>query len=84
MKKTENSYVEKHNIVFDYSLLKKEIKKVCGSQLNFAIQMGWSDRTATFKLNSKRYIKADEMVMAAEILGIAENDIPKYFLKKLK
>ncbi len=74
---------ENNKILFDYSLLKDKIKKVCGSQYNFALQMGWSDRTATFKLNSKRYIKTDEIIKAAEILGIAEDDIPKYFLQKI-
>lgn len=85
---TKNGFTEPNSknkkIIFDYTLLKDKIKNVCGSQMKFGLLMNWSDRTTTFKLNSKRYIKADEIVKAAEILGIAEDDIPKYFLKTIK
>lgn len=75
--------MENKKTVFNYSKLREKIKKVCGSQFNFAEQMGWSDRTTTYKLNSVRYWKTNEILKAIEILNLTLVDIPEYFFTEV-
>ncbi|MCW6662908.1 DUF739 family protein [Aerococcaceae bacterium NML160702] len=64
---------------YDYSKLMGRIVEKCGTQYNFAIAMGLSERTISLKLNGKVSWKDDEMLKATQILSIDIKDIPKYF-----
>lgn len=65
--------------IYDYSRLKRKIIEVCGTQYEFAKRIGLSDRSVSFKMQNKRDWKQREIEAAIEVLGIARNDIPKYF-----
>ncbi|ALS03065.1 repressor [Enterococcus silesiacus] len=66
---------------YDYSTLSGKIVEKFGTQYNFAIAMGLSERTVSLKLNSRVSWKDDEMIQACELLGIETSEIYQYFFK---
>lgn len=64
---------------YNYSKLKGRIIECYGSQLLFAMAMGWSERTCTLKLNNKVFWKQPEITRATQLLKIKKDDIQKYF-----
>ena len=68
---------------FDYRKLRGAIVEHCGSQQEFAKKMGWSERTMSLKMNSKRYWKQTEISKACELLKIEDKDICVYFFKRV-
>lgn len=64
---------------YDYSSLLGKITEKCGTQYNFAIAMGLSERTVSLKLNDKVTWKDDEILKAVHVLELNPQDIPKYF-----
>lgn len=63
----------------DFSKLSGKIVEKFGTQYNFAIAMGLSERSLSLKLNNKVGWKADEMEKAINLLNLSINDIPLYF-----
>lgn len=63
----------------DYSKLRGKIVEMYGSQICFAIEMGWSERTTSLKLNGKVSWKQKEILKALRLLDLSINDIPVYF-----
>lgn len=68
---------------FDYSKLNGRIVEIYGTQLNFSLAMGLSERSISLKLNNKVAWKNTEIAKAAKLLKIKYSDIPKYFFKDL-
>lgn len=66
---------------YDYSKLLGKIVEKCGTQFNFSEKMGLSERTISLKLNRKVPWKDTEIIKAAEILGIPNDEIVEYFFK---
>lgn len=64
---------------FDYSKLLGRIVEKFGSQYQFAIAIGLSERSLSLKLNNKVPWKDKEIYKASEILDINYEQIPKYF-----
>lgn len=64
---------------YDYSSLLGKIVEKYGTQYNFAIAMGLSERSISLKLNGKVPWKDDEIYKASTILGIKLEDISRYF-----
>ncbi|QDK70320.1 DUF739 family protein [Lactococcus protaetiae] len=64
---------------YDYSALLGKITEKYGTQYNFSIAMGLSERSISLKLNDKVNWKDDEIIKAISVLGIEPKDIPKYF-----
>lgn len=64
---------------YDYSKLKGKIIEKYGSNSKFAIDMEWSERTLSLKLNNKVAWKQPEMTKAIELLALDINDIASYF-----
>ena len=64
---------------YDYSSLLGKITEKYGTQYNFAIAMGLSERTVSLKLNDKVTWKDDEILKAVHVLELNPQDIPKYF-----
>lgn len=64
---------------YDYSSLLGKITEKFGTQYNFSIAMGLSERSISLKLNDKVSWKDDEIIKAISVLEIDPNDIPKYF-----
>lgn len=67
---------------YDFSKLNGRIVERFGTQYNFAIAMGVSERTLSLKLNSKVDWKSSEIMKIKELLEIDENEIPVYFFKE--
>ena len=68
---------------FDYSKLNGRIVEVFGTQLNFAVAMGLSERSISLKLNNRVAWKNTEIAKAAKLLKIRYSEIPKYFFRNL-
>lgn len=64
---------------YDYSSLLGKIVEKYGTQYNFALAMGLSERSISLKLNGKVPWKDDEMFKASSLLEVEVEDIPKYF-----
>lgn len=66
---------------FDYSSLSGKIVEKYGTQYNFAVAIGLSERSLSLKLNNRVRWKDTEIIKAVELLGIDKNLISKYFFK---
>lgn len=67
---------------FDYKNLLGKIVQKYGTQYNFAVAMGVSERTLSLKLNNKIPWKQTEIEEAIKLLDIDKKDIPEYFFEK--
>lgn len=70
-------------MTFTYNKLLGKIIEVFGSQYNFAIAMGISERTLSLKLNGRRKWTNVDMKKAIELLKIPIDKIPEYFFENL-
>lgn len=66
-------------IAFDYSKLKGRIIEKCGTQKNFAEQLGISEATMTSKLTGLTYFSQNEIIRAMNILSIEPGTATDYF-----
>lgn len=67
---------------FDYRKLKGKIKEIFDTQVNFALAMGWSERTMSLKVNGKRTWNQQEIARASELLKLSDKEIIEYFFNK--
>ncbi|HEL9630585.1 TPA: DUF739 family protein [Streptococcus suis] len=63
----------------DFSKLSGRIVEKFGTQYNFAIAIGLSERSLSLKLNNKVGWKDEEMEKAIELLDLDITEIPSYF-----
>lgn len=63
----------------DFSKLSGKIVEKYGTQYNFSIALGLSERSLSLKLNNKVCWRDEEMERAIELLDLDLNDIPAYF-----
>lgn len=63
----------------NYRKLQGKIVEICGSQRNFAKQIGLSERSISLKLNDVIPFKQTEIEKAIEVLNIDLQEIPSYF-----
>lgn len=66
-------------MAFDYSKLRGRIIEKFGSQMRFAKEMKWSERTLSLKMNCKVFWKQPEICMALNLLELSDRDVPTYF-----
>ncbi len=59
-------------MLFDYNKLKGKIKEKYKSQSNFALTIGWSNRTLSLKLNGKRAWTQVDICKAMKLLDLEE------------
>ena len=64
---------------FNYAKLKGRIKEKYGKQEDFAKAIGLTPTTFSFKINGKAKWKQDEIVKAAKLLEISQDEIVEYF-----
>lgn len=64
---------------FNYAKLKGRIKEKYGNQEVFAKAIGLTPTTFSFKINGKAKWKQDEIVKAAKLLEISQDEIVEYF-----
>ncbi|MBL1228193.1 DUF739 family protein [Enterococcus sp. BWB1-3] len=67
---------------FDYSKLLGRITEKYGTQYNFAVALGVSERTLSLKLNHKVRWKDSDIAKVLELLDLTVGDIPSYFFKE--
>lgn len=67
---------------FDYQSLLGKIVEKYGTQYNFSVAIGLSERSLSLKLNNKVSWKDSEIYKASKLLGIEDVDIPNYFFKR--
>lgn len=67
----------------DFSKLSGKIVEKYGTQYNFAVALGLSERSLSLKLNNKVGWRDEEMERAIDLLGLDLNDIPAYFFTNL-
>lgn len=67
----------------DFSKLSGKIVEKYGTQYNFAIALGLSERSLSLKLNNKVGWRDEEMELAIDLLDLDLNDIPAYFFTNL-
>ncbi|MCD8825392.1 DUF739 family protein [Staphylococcus gallinarum] len=66
---------------YDYSSLNGKIVEKYGTQYNFAIAMGLSERSLSLKLNNKVSWKDKDIEKASNLLDIPLENMHKYFFK---
>lgn len=64
---------------FDYSKLAGKIKEICGTQSNFAKSINISEKSLSNKLNNQKRWRQDQILLACDVLNIADKDIKTYF-----
>lgn len=64
---------------FNYAKLKGRIKEKYGRQEDFAKAIGLTPTTFSLKINGKAKWKQDEIVKAAKLLEISQDEIVEYF-----
>lgn len=64
---------------FDYSKLSGRIVEKYGTQYNFSIALGLSERSLSLKLNNRVPWKSTELQKAIELLDIPKDEIGAYF-----
>lgn len=69
-------------MVFDYSKLSGRIVEKFGTQYNFAIAMGISERSLSLKLNNRVDWRSKEITKACQELGIRNDELSEYFFKQ--
>lgn len=69
-------------MVFDYSKLSGRIVEKFGTQYNFALALGLSERSLSLKLNNKVDWRSKEIAQACQELDINEDDVGEYFFKQ--
>lgn len=67
----------------DFSKLSGKIVEKYGTQYNFAIALGLSERSLSLKLNNKVGWRDEEMERAIDLLDLDLNDIPAYFFTNI-
>lgn len=67
---------------FDYSVLSGKIVEKYGTQYNFSIAIGLSERSLSMKLNDKTPWKDSEIKRAIKLLSIPKREIGKYFFEE--
>lgn len=66
-------------MAFDYANLNGRIITKFGTQFRFAQALGLSERSLSLKLNNRVQWKQTEIALAASLLDIDVEDIPRYF-----
>lgn len=66
-------------VEFDYSVLRGKIVEKFGSQKEFAVALGLSERALSMKLNNKVYFTQDEMSKTAKLLDVKIGRLKEYF-----
>jgi transcriptional regulator with XRE-family HTH domain len=67
---------------YNYSCLLGKMRERGYTQQRLAKELGISETSLNFSLNNKRNFKQDEMIKAAQLLGIPQRELAKYFFTK--
>lgn len=67
---------------YDYRKLRGRIIEKYGTLKEFAVEMEWSDRTLSLKMNCKVFWKQPEIMKAAKLLDIPSGELMDYFFNQ--
>lgn len=67
---------------YDYRRLRGRIIEKYGALKDFAVAMGWSERTLSLKINCKVFWKQPEIIKASELLEIPSDEVMNYFFNQ--
>jgi hypothetical protein len=68
-----------NKLEFDFSELLGRIVAKYGSRSAFAKEMGMKETVLSGRLLCKTYFTPDEVLLACRLLGIQQNEIPRFF-----
>ena len=68
--------------MFNYNKLKGRIREMCGTNTEFAQQLGWSLNTLSAKLNHKNDFTQSDIIKSIRILNINVDEVPAYFFSQ--
>lgn len=66
-------------MAYDYRKLRGRIIEKYGTLKDFAIDIGWSERTLSLKMNGKVFWKQPEISKATKLLEIPSSEVMEYF-----
>lgn len=66
-------------MAYDYRKLRGRIIEKYGTLKDFALDMKWSERTLSLKMNCKVFWKQPEITKATKLLGITNEEVIEYF-----
>ncbi len=66
-------------MAYDYRKLRGRIVEKYGTLKDFALDMKWSERTLSLKMNCKVFWKQPEITKATKLLEIQNEEIMEYF-----
>lgn len=69
-------------MAYDYGKLRGRIIEKYGTLKDFAVDMKWSDRTLSLKMNCKVFWKQPEIMKAANLLEIPFCEVMDYFFSQ--
>ena len=69
-------------MAYDYRKLRGRIIEKYGTLKDFAIEMNWSERTLSLKMNCKVFWKQLEIMKAAKLLEIPSDEVMEYFFNQ--
>lgn len=69
-------------LAYDYRKLRGKIIEKYGTLKDFAVDMQWSDRTLSLKMNCKVFWKQPEITKAAKLLDIPSDEVMEYFFNQ--
>lgn len=69
-------------MAYDYRKLRGKIIEKYGTLKDFAVDMQWSDRTLSLKMNCKVFWKQPEITKAAKLLDIPSDEVMEYFFNQ--
>ena len=69
-------------MAYDYRKLRGRIIEKYGTLKDFAIEMNWSERTLSLKMNCKVFWKQPEIMNAAKVLEIPSDEVMEYFFNQ--
>ena len=68
--------------MFNYNKLKGRIREMCGTNTEFAQQLGCSLNTLSAKLNHKNDFTQSDIIKSIRILNINVDEVPAYFFSQ--
>lgn len=69
-------------LAYNYRKLRGRIIEKYGTLKDFAVDMKWSDRTLSLKMNCKVFWKQPEIMKAAKLLDIPSDEVMDYFFNQ--
>lgn len=71
-------------VIYNYSRLKRKIKEIYGTYIEFSKDLNISNSTLSRKLNGVSSFNQEEILLACKLLKIPIDKIPDYFFDMIE